>query len=115
MVRTSNDDNNDQETKKEMLKVPESTVLGYFEDDQKITLEHGKKKLMDEDLLGFYSPKVIFDKLHYQRKKTNATSAVSCVPRPYHTHRFPCSKILAQDLHLPTLHFSSDDCSLLTQ
>ena len=76
MMRASNNDNN-QETEKEMPKVPESTVLGYFEDDQKITLELVKKKLMDEDLLGSYSPKVTFDKLHYQRKKTNATSAVS--------------------------------------
>ena len=77
MMRASNYDNNNQETEKEMPKLPESTVLGYFEDDKKITLELVKKKLMDEDLLGSYSPKVIFDKLQYQRKKTNATSAVS--------------------------------------
>ena len=77
MMRASNNDNNIQETEKETPKVPESTVLGYFEDNQKITLELVKKKLTDEDLLGSYSHKVIFDKLHYQRKKTNATSAVS--------------------------------------
>ena len=77
MMRTSNDDNNNQETEIKISNIPESTVLGCFEEDQKITLELVKKKLMDEDLLRSYSPKVIIDKLHCQRKKTNATSAVS--------------------------------------
>ena len=35
MMRASNYDNNNQETEKEMPKLPESTVLGYFEDDKK--------------------------------------------------------------------------------
>ena len=43
MLRASNDDNNNQETKKEMPKVAESTVLSYFGDDQKITLELVKR------------------------------------------------------------------------
>ena len=38
-MRTSNDDNNNQETEIKISNIPESTVLGYFEDDQKITLE----------------------------------------------------------------------------
>ena len=63
MMIASNNDNNNQETEKEMPKVAESTVLSYFGDDQKITLEFVKKKLMDEDFLGSYSLKIIFDKL----------------------------------------------------
>ena len=63
------------ENENEEVPMPVNEVIGLFNDEEDISMEAIKRKLMSQKLLAYYSPKKICDKLRYLRQK-NAFKAV---------------------------------------